>query len=72
MSGPDTNPRKQTRRHLTPVLGIIFVVVIVILGFIWWFYDETDDPIMPGEESGTADEISGEANAPAENESPPE
>ena len=72
MSGPDIDPQKQTRRHIGPILGIAFVVVVAMLGFIWWFYDETDDPLMPGEEGGTADEISQEPNPPVEGETPPE
>ena len=70
MSGPNTDPQKQTRRHIGPVLGIVFVVIVVISGFFWWFYDETDDPQMPGEESGTADEIADEPNPSSEDEAP--
>lgn len=72
MSEPDTDPQKQTMRHIGPVLGIAFVVIIAMFGFIRWIYDETDDPLMPGEAGGTADEIFQEPNPPVEGEAPPE
>lgn len=75
MSAPNTDTHKQFRRHIGPVLGIVFVVVMTILGFIWWLYYETDDPQMPGEKTGAAEEMSQETqetNAPAGGEAPPE
>ncbi|MBA4491682.1 hypothetical protein [Paracoccus sp. S1E-3] len=57
MSAPQTDPEKQARNHIVPILGMIIVVVLVVLGFLWWVGDETDDPEMPGEVTGPIEEI---------------
>ncbi|MFD1881165.1 hypothetical protein [Paracoccus pacificus] len=57
MSAPQTDPEKQVRNHLVPIVGIIVIVVVVLLGFLWWIGDETDDPAMPGETVGPIEEI---------------
>lgn len=58
MSAPRTNIDKQKRRHLVPIVTLIVILLAVGLGFVWWLADETSDPVMPGEVTGTADEIS--------------
>lgn len=57
MSAPGTDPDKQKRRHFGPVYGMIAIVLIVVAGFVWWLQYETDDPEMPGETPGPADQI---------------
>lgn len=49
MSAPRTNIEKQMRHHRGPLIGMAVIVVLVLLGFIWWIYDEADDPVMPGD-----------------------
>ncbi|MFC3568816.1 hypothetical protein [Paracoccus sp. TOH] len=65
MSAPRTNIDKQTRHHLVPIIGIIVAVLIAILGFLWWFDDETSNPEIPGEVPGPVDEVPAPAPAPA-------
>ncbi|WP_199257413.1 hypothetical protein [Paracoccus binzhouensis] len=57
MSAPRTNIARQRRRHLVPIIGIAAAVLIAILGFLWWFADETSNPEIPGEIPGPADEV---------------
>lgn len=57
MSAPRTNVEKQTRRHLFPIVAIIVILIAVGLGFFWWLADETNDPTMPGEETGPVEEM---------------
>lgn len=49
MSAPRTNIEKQLRDHRVPLIGMAVIVVLVLLGFLWWINDETDDPAMPGD-----------------------
>lgn len=49
MSAPQTDPEKQLRHHLIPILAILLIVVVVIFGFFWWIGDEASDPEMPGD-----------------------
>lgn len=63
MSAPRTNIEKQKRHHLVPILGIIAVVLIALAGFLWWFGDETNDPAIPGQTPGPADEIAAPTDA---------
>ncbi|CQR84445.1 hypothetical protein SAMN04488021_11173 [Paracoccus aminovorans] len=63
MSAPRTNIEKQKRHHLVPIIGIIAVVLIALAGFLWWFGDETNDPEIPGQTPGPADEIAAPPDA---------
>jgi hypothetical protein len=44
MGAPDTNIQKQKRRHAGPLIGLSAILVIVLLGFVWWVADEADEP----------------------------
>ncbi len=64
MSAPRTNIEKQKRQHIVPIIGMIVILILVGIGFVWWLADETNDPMMPGEETGPVDEMNQPA-APA-------
>ena len=49
MSAPRTNIEKQLRQHRGPIIGMAVILLVVLLGFVWWLADETDDPQMPGD-----------------------
>lgn len=51
MSAPRTNIEKQKRDHRWPLIGMLLVVILVVLGFLWWLGDETSNPEMPGQNS---------------------
>lgn len=53
MSAPKTNIEKQKKNHIWPIIGIVAVVLLVLAGFLIWFADETDDPVMPGGDTNT-------------------
>lgn len=36
MSAPQTNIETQERRHRGPLIGMIFAVIAVGIGFVWW------------------------------------
>lgn len=48
MSAPHTDPERQVRRHWTPIVAMLLILLLVAVGFLWWFGDETSDPEMPG------------------------
>lgn len=57
MSAPNTNPEKQVRRHRTPIYAMVVIVLLTILGFVFWLGDETQEPQMPGTEPVTPTEL---------------
>lgn len=68
MSAPRTNIASQLRHHRGPVIGIVVIIVVVLLGFVWWIHDEADDPAMPGDtpvEEMTVPPETGTTAAPA-------
>ncbi|MDO5705279.1 MAG: hypothetical protein Q4G49_09450 [Paracoccus sp. (in: a-proteobacteria)] len=48
MSAPHTDPERQVRRHRGPVVGMILIIILTAVAFVWWLRDETDNPEMPG------------------------
>ena len=40
MSAPDTNAKKQKRRHKVPLLGMAFVVLIGVGVIVYWIGEE--------------------------------
>ena len=57
MSAPRTDVEKQKRRHFTPIYATIAIVVLVVIGFVWWLGRETEDPDIPGETGGPVEEV---------------
>ena len=57
MSAPHTNIEKQKRRHIVPIVAMIAILIVVIIGFVWWLGDETNDPEMPGQQGGPVEEM---------------
>ncbi|UXU82545.1 hypothetical protein GB880_015345 (plasmid) [Paracoccus sp. SMMA_5_TC] len=72
MSAPEPDLSKQQRRHRGPVLGILILVALTILGFVWWMGYETADIPKPGDDQQPVDEQSQPADAPAEPSMPPQ
>ena len=36
MAPHDTNTPKEARRHAVPLIGMAVLLVLVLLGFLWW------------------------------------
>lgn len=49
MSASDHSLDKQKRRHRGPLVGMAVVVVLVVIGFVWWLGHEVEgaDPGTP-------------------------
>lgn len=65
MSAPDTNLKKQKRRHRGPIIGITAVLVVVAVLLLWMFSRTVSDAPEPAAESGPAEEA---VTAPVEGE----
>ncbi len=50
MAPHDTNTPKEARRHAFPLIGMAALLIIVLLGFVWWVWYATDDADGPPEE----------------------
>ncbi len=44
MAPHDTNTPKEVRRHAVPLIGIVAVVLLVLVGFVWWVGVATQGP----------------------------
>ena len=42
MSAPETSLEGQKPRHWTPLFGITAVVLVALIGFVWWLGYEAD------------------------------
>lgn len=42
MAPHDTDTEKEARRHAVPLIGMAVLVVLVILGFVWWISRATE------------------------------
>ncbi|NUH67178.1 hypothetical protein HTT03_17980 [Sulfitobacter sp. S0837] len=49
MSPPDTNLKKQERRHVVPLIGMALVVIFGIAIIVWW----TGEEVATAPEDGT-------------------
>ncbi|MFN3845595.1 MAG: hypothetical protein ACK4RZ_07210 [Paracoccaceae bacterium] len=47
MSAPQTNIEKQQRRHRGPLIGMAVLVVVVLLGLVWWLGQEAAGSDQP-------------------------
>ena len=69
MSAPDTNTKKQTKRHWGPLLGILLVVCFGVGIILYWVGEEVataPEDESPATESPTATETQdGDVNVPA-------
>lgn len=54
MAPHDTNPRKEVRRHAGPLVGISIVLVLVLVGLVWWLSGTFAGP-DPDEPSSTVE-----------------
>ena len=52
MAPHDTNPKKEVRRHAGPLIGISAVLLLVLVGLIWWLSSVFSGP-DPNEPSST-------------------
>lgn len=64
MAPHDTNVEKEAKRHATPLITMGILVVLVLLGFLWWVSGATQGP----EE---VQENAAEAPATTQSETPP-
>lgn len=60
MSAPQTNIEKQHRRHRGPIIGMIFAVIAVGLGYLWWVTYEVAESNPP---EGAQTQIDGRTGA---------
>ena len=44
MAPHDTNVEKEAKRHATPLITMGILVVLVLLGFLWWVSGATQGP----------------------------
>ena len=70
MSSPDTNPRKQARRHWAPLVGILIVVVFGVGLILFWVGEEVaqapEQDTAPNSENPSAGDVQdGGVNVPA-------
>ena len=54
MAPHDTNTPKEVRRHIGPIVGISFVLVLVLVALIWWLATAFSGP-DPSEPSSTVE-----------------
>ena len=50
MAPHDTNTKREARRHAVPLIGMGILVVLVLVGFVWWLgyaADGEGDPTKP-------------------------
>lgn len=52
MAPHDTNTEKQVRRHAGPLIGMGIVLVLVLIGLVWWLSSAFSGP-TPEEPSST-------------------
>ncbi|SMH57518.1 hypothetical protein [Maritimibacter sp. HL-12] len=67
MTPPDTNLKKQKRRHRFPLVGMAIIAVFAIGVIIYWILEEVATAPGPQDESEAAtpaDDPEGEGNAP--------
>jgi ABC-type transporter Mla subunit MlaD len=48
MAPHDTNTPKEARRHRVPLVGLAVLVLLVVIGFVWWFGYATDGETTGG------------------------
>ena len=44
MAPHDTNTPKEARRHAVPLIGMGVILVLVLLGFLWWISHALQGP----------------------------
>ena len=44
MAPHDTNTPKEARRHAVPLIGMGVLLVLVLLGFLWWIAHSAQGP----------------------------
>lgn len=44
MAPHDTNAPKEARRHAVPLIGMGVLLVVVLLGFLWWIAHAAQGP----------------------------
>lgn len=54
MAPHDTNTEKEVRRHIGPIVGISIVLVLVLVGLVWWLATVFSGP-DPSEPSSTVE-----------------
>jgi ABC-type transporter Mla subunit MlaD len=54
MAPHDTNTGKEVRRHIGPLVGIGIVIVLVLVGLVWWLSTVFSGP-DPSEPSSTVE-----------------
>ena len=76
MSAPDTNVKRQARRHRPPLIGIALVVGFAAIAMFIWLAWEASEGNTPGEDSVVTDTedvapgVAIEETAPAAEEIP--
>ena len=48
MAPHDTNTPREARRHAVPLIVMGLAVVLVLIGFVWWFAHMTRKSDTPG------------------------
>jgi hypothetical protein len=44
MAPHDTNTKREAKRHAVPLIGMGVLLVLVLLGFLWWVARATQGP----------------------------
>lgn len=73
MTPPDTNIKKQAKRHWGPLVGITFALLVAAAAFLWWMAEsqpattqDTTPTLAPAADPAVSDTLAPPVGEPVE------